>query len=63
MMGAKHNSAWPTYPYHIIKMGNDAYRATNLQTGEDGPLRETYWEAEQDAWDLRTRCWNRNDVV
>jgi len=52
-MGAKYNSAWPTYPYHIIKMGNDTYRATNLQTGEDGPTRETYKEAETDAYAMR----------
>jgi len=62
-MGAKQNSTWPTYPYHIIKMGNDAYRATNLQTGEDGPLRETYWEAEQDARTLTASRPSLNNVV
>jgi len=53
MMGAKQNSVWPTYPYHVVKMGDDTYRATHLETGEDGPSRATYREAQQDAWDLR----------
>jgi hypothetical protein len=52
-MGTKRNSVWPTYPYHVIKMGDDTYRAHHLATGEEGPSRATYREAEDDALDLR----------
>lgn len=52
-MGAKKNTLWPTWPYHIVGLGDGTWRAENLETGEQGPVRATYAQAETDAVTLR----------
>lgn len=53
-MESKH-SHWPSYPFFVVRTGNDKYHVENLQSFSDTryPDRDTYAQADNDAVALK----------